>query len=100
VKKLTARAVAAVYDRRTPLFSNPAVIDRRYSTFFSQLRTPVPRPFMWRPSMKITDRFVPLVGNARPVQNGKLGLPPGPGLGVELRPELLTGDRVRIESVA
>jgi L-alanine-DL-glutamate epimerase-like enolase superfamily enzyme len=45
------------------------------------------------------DRYVPLVTNPGPVQNGKLGLPPGPGLGLELRPELLTGDRVRIESV-
>ena len=46
------------------------------------------------------DRYVPLVTNPGQVQNGKLGLPPGPGLGLELRPELLTGDRVRLESVA
>jgi galactonate dehydratase len=30
--------------------------------------------------------------------NGRLGLPPGPGLGVELKPEFLNSDRVQIES--
>ena len=35
-------ALAAVYDRRTLLFSKPAVIDRRYSAIFSQLLPPVP----------------------------------------------------------
>jgi galactonate dehydratase len=33
------------------------------------------------------------------VSGGKLGLPEGPGLGVELRPEFLSGADVRIESV-
>jgi L-alanine-DL-glutamate epimerase-like enolase superfamily enzyme len=34
------------------------------------------------------------------VSRGKLGLPEGPGLGVELRPEFLAGDDVRIESAS
>ena len=33
-------------------------------------------------------------------KNGKLPLPPGPGLGVDLKPELLTSDRVKVETAA
>jgi galactonate dehydratase len=46
------------------------------------------------------DRYVPLVTNTGAVKEGKLGLPPGPGLGVELKPDLLASERVRIESVS
>lgn len=43
------------------------------------------------------DRFVPLVTAAGAPRDGKLGEPPGPGLGVELKPELLASGRVRVE---
>lgn len=45
-------------------------------------------------------RYAPLVTNTGAVIDGKLGLPPGPGLGVELKPELLASDRVKIETVS
>jgi len=41
-----------------------------------------------------------LITSAGMVENGRLGVPGGPGLGIELREELLTGERVVIESVA
>lgn len=43
-------------------------------------------------------RFSPVVTATGAPQNGKLGIPPGPGLGVELKPELLTSERVRVEA--
>lgn len=43
------------------------------------------------------DRFVPLVTSAGAPLNGSLGEPPGPGLGIELKPELLASNRVRVE---
>jgi galactonate dehydratase len=44
------------------------------------------------------DRFVPLVTATGKPRNGRLGVPPGPGLGVDLKPELLDSGRVRVES--
>lgn len=44
------------------------------------------------------DRYVSIATATGAPVNGKLGLPPGPGLGVELKPEFLTSDRVKIES--
>ncbi len=43
------------------------------------------------------DRFAGVVTSTGAPQNGALGLPPGPGLGVELDPALLASDRVAIE---
>jgi galactonate dehydratase len=43
------------------------------------------------------DRYVPFVTSAGAPHNGKLDEPPGPGLGVQLKPELLTSGRVRVE---
>ena len=45
------------------------------------------------------DRYLPLVTTQLTPKQGKLPLPPGPGLGVELKPELLTSDRVKVEAV-
>jgi galactonate dehydratase len=42
-------------------------------------------------------RFAPVVTLAGAPNNGKLGVPPGPGLGVELKPDLLASGRVRVE---
>ena len=44
------------------------------------------------------ERYVPIATATGAPVNGKLGLPPGPGLGVELKPEFLKSERVRIES--
>jgi L-alanine-DL-glutamate epimerase-like enolase superfamily enzyme len=44
------------------------------------------------------DRFVSVATATGAPVNGKLGLPPGPGLGVELKSEFLESDRVNIES--
>jgi L-alanine-DL-glutamate epimerase-like enolase superfamily enzyme len=44
------------------------------------------------------DRFVPIATSPGAPDNGMLGLPPGPGLGIELKPEFLAGTRVKIES--
>jgi galactonate dehydratase len=45
-----------------------------------------------------SDRYVPFVTLAGAPHNGKLEEPPGPGLGVQLRPDLLTSGRVRVET--
>lgn len=45
-----------------------------------------------------SDRFVPFVTSSGAPRNGKLGIPPGPGLGVELKSELLASNRVQIEA--
>lgn len=45
-----------------------------------------------------TDRFVPIVTSPGAPENGTLGLPPGPGLGVELKSEFLQSGRIAIES--
>lgn len=44
-----------------------------------------------------SDRFVPFVTSSGAPSNGSLGEPPGPGLGVELKPELLRSERVQID---
>jgi L-alanine-DL-glutamate epimerase-like enolase superfamily enzyme len=41
-----------------------------------------------------TDRFLPIVTASGAPQNGRLGVPPGPGLGVELREEFLRSGKV------
>ena len=46
------------------------------------------------------ERFVPITGATGAPHNGRLIAPPGPGLGVELKPEFLRGNRVKIESVS
>jgi L-alanine-DL-glutamate epimerase-like enolase superfamily enzyme len=43
------------------------------------------------------ERYVSVATSAGAPINGKLGLPPGPGLGIELKPEFLKSDRVRID---
>jgi galactonate dehydratase len=43
------------------------------------------------------DRFVPYVTLAGAPEDGKLGVPPGPGLGVDLKPDLVASGRVRVE---
>jgi len=45
------------------------------------------------------DRYVPVVTNTGAPQNGRLGVPPGPGLGVELRDEFLRSGKVQMESI-
>jgi L-alanine-DL-glutamate epimerase-like enolase superfamily enzyme len=45
-----------------------------------------------------THRFVPIVTSAGIPQNGRLGLPPGPGLGINLKPEFLNTKDAVIES--
>ena len=42
------------------------------------------------------DRFVPIATSSGAVEGGQLGLPPGPGLGVDLKPEFLKSPRVLI----
>jgi len=44
------------------------------------------------------DRFIPIATRTGSPENGKLGVPPGPGLGVALRPEFLKTSKVRVES--
>ncbi len=44
------------------------------------------------------DRFVPVVTSPGAPQNGRLGIPSGPGLGVDLKPSFLASDRVASES--
>jgi galactonate dehydratase len=46
------------------------------------------------------DRYISIATATGAPTNGKLELPPGPGLGVELKPEFLASDRVNIESVS
>lgn len=45
------------------------------------------------------DRYVPVVTNPGAPQNGRLGIPPGPGLGVELKEDFLRSGRLKIESI-
>ena len=45
------------------------------------------------------DRFVPIVTATGKPHNGHLGIPPGPGLGIDLKPELLASGRVRAGSL-
>lgn len=45
------------------------------------------------------DRFVPITTAVGAPMDGSLGVPPGPGLGLELKKEFLTGAPVNIESV-
>ncbi len=44
-----------------------------------------------------SDRFVPFVTSPGAPRDGCLGEPPGPGLGVELKPELLASGRVQVD---
>jgi galactonate dehydratase len=44
------------------------------------------------------DRYISIATETGTPTNGKLGSPPGPGLGVELKPEFLRSDRVNIAS--
>ena len=46
------------------------------------------------------ERFVAIASATGAPANGKLLMPPGPGLGVDLKPEFLRGNRVKIESVS
>ena len=46
-----------------------------------------------------SDRFVPIVTASGIPKNGRLGVPPGPGLGVELQPDLLQSGEVDIQSM-
>jgi len=45
------------------------------------------------------DRFVPVVNESGVPRNGRLDIPPGPGLGVDLQPELLRSGNVEIRNV-
>lgn len=45
------------------------------------------------------DRFLPVVTTAGAPESGRLGIPPGPGLGVEIRESFLHSGKVQIESV-
>jgi len=45
------------------------------------------------------DRFVPVVTASGAPANGRLGVPPGPGLGVDLREDFLSSGRVEIAVV-
>lgn len=45
------------------------------------------------------DRFVSIATAAGAPVKGRLGHPPGPGLGVDLRPEFVASNRVKIDSV-
>jgi L-alanine-DL-glutamate epimerase-like enolase superfamily enzyme len=45
------------------------------------------------------DRFLPVVTTSGAPQNGRLGVPPGPGLGVELREEFLRSGKVEADFV-
>lgn len=44
------------------------------------------------------DRFQLVATAAGAPQKGRLGIPPGPGLGIELKPEFLASERVRIDA--
>ncbi|HEX5483820.1 MAG TPA: mandelate racemase/muconate lactonizing enzyme family protein [Terriglobia bacterium] len=44
------------------------------------------------------DRFLPVVTSPGAPENGVLGIPPGPGLGTDLRPDFLDSNLVKIES--
>jgi L-alanine-DL-glutamate epimerase-like enolase superfamily enzyme len=46
------------------------------------------------------ERFVPIATVTGNPENGRLGEPPGPGLGAELKPDFLRGERVKVESVS
>jgi len=45
------------------------------------------------------DRFLPVVAASGAPQNGRLGVPPGPGLGVEIREDFLRSGNVEIDFV-
>lgn len=45
------------------------------------------------------DRYLPVVTTTGVPEKGRLGIPPGPGLGVEIKEEFLRSGRVQIESV-
>jgi len=45
------------------------------------------------------DRFLPVVAASGAPQNGRLGVPPGPGLGVVIREEFLRSGKVEIDFV-
>ena len=45
------------------------------------------------------DRFLPVVTASGAPQNGRLGVPPGPGLGVEIREEFLRSGKVEVDFV-
>ena len=45
------------------------------------------------------DRYLPVVTNTGAPERGYLKLPPGPGLGVELKEEFLRSGKIQIESV-
>ena len=44
------------------------------------------------------ERYISIATSAGAPTEGRLGTPPGPGLGVDLKPEFLKSDRVNIES--
>jgi galactonate dehydratase len=44
------------------------------------------------------ERYISIATSTGAPTNGRLGLPPGPGLGVELKAEFLKSDRVQVES--
>lgn len=45
------------------------------------------------------DRYLPVVTTTGVPQQGRLGIPPGPGLGVEIKEEFLRSGKLQIESV-
>jgi L-alanine-DL-glutamate epimerase-like enolase superfamily enzyme len=45
------------------------------------------------------ERYVPIATTNGAPNNGRLGIPPGPGLGVEIKEDFLRSGRVQIESV-
>src|SRR5579871_30855 len=45
------------------------------------------------------DRFLPVASASGAPSNGRMGVPPGPGLGVEIREDFLRSGKVQIESV-
>lgn len=45
-----------------------------------------------------SDRFIPVITAMGIPDGGKLGLPPGPGLGVELREDFLRGENITVQS--
>jgi galactonate dehydratase len=62
---------------------------------------------MATPNLKILEtvrrhysgRYLPMATTTGVPENGRLGIPPGPGLGVDLREEFLRSGKVQIESV-
>jgi len=44
------------------------------------------------------ERYVPIATSTGAPADGRLGLPPGPGLGVELKPEFLSSNRAKMEA--